>query len=328
MKYISLFSGIGGFEIAIHNIFPNAECLGYSEIDKFAKNVYEKHYPEHKNLGDITMIEEKDIKTICKNGCNLVVGGFPCQNLTSLSRYNPKCDSNGLKGEKSGLFYTMLNIIKWITEINPNVDIIIENSASMTNNDRDEISNRLEKVLERKIYSKILNGSNFGVQARRRRYWTTFELYKNIEIKQNWNDILLNIEECRSFASDIFIQNTMNKIHKNDKINPILLIKENRDYIFHQNNEIKGITRWQKRFHSTTYEYCSPIIRHRTCPNNVLIDTRNNKIIPRYFEPIEIERLFFIPDGYVSNYCSKSRCSLLLGNTVIVKVIEYILSHI
>jgi len=43
MKYISLFSGIGGFEQAIHEVFPDAECLGYSEIDPYVKIRVQKY---------------------------------------------------------------------------------------------------------------------------------------------------------------------------------------------------------------------------------------------------------------------------------------------
>ena len=31
IKYFSAFSGIGGFELGIHSIFPNAECVGYGD---------------------------------------------------------------------------------------------------------------------------------------------------------------------------------------------------------------------------------------------------------------------------------------------------------
>ncbi len=68
MKYLSLFSGIGGFELGIQRAFDNrpdirnglkgipedntnttqpqiwATCIGYSEIDKYAIKVYERHF--------------------------------------------------------------------------------------------------------------------------------------------------------------------------------------------------------------------------------------------------------------------------------------------
>ena len=94
MKYISLFSGIGGFEIAIQNIFPLARCIGYSEVEKFALQVYQSHYPNHPYLGDITSFQKEQIQRIVHaiKGCNLLVGGFPCKNLTSLARQNKHCN--------------------------------------------------------------------------------------------------------------------------------------------------------------------------------------------------------------------------------------------
>lgn len=56
MKYFSMFSGVGGFEYGIEKagevIGKRAECIGYSEVDKYAIQVYRYHYPEHKNYGD------------------------------------------------------------------------------------------------------------------------------------------------------------------------------------------------------------------------------------------------------------------------------------
>ena len=81
MKYISLFSGIGGFELGIQRALgeSNVECIGYSEVDKFAIKVYEFHFPTHTN---VTKITEEQIKKLLKKsgGCDLLVGGFPCTN--------------------------------------------------------------------------------------------------------------------------------------------------------------------------------------------------------------------------------------------------------
>jgi len=44
MRYFSMFSGIGGFEKGIGDM---GECVGYSEIDKYAEAIYRYHYPEH-----------------------------------------------------------------------------------------------------------------------------------------------------------------------------------------------------------------------------------------------------------------------------------------
>ena len=52
LRYMSLFTGIGGFEQAIHRVYPSAECVGFSEIKPAAIRVYSHHFPDHPNLGD------------------------------------------------------------------------------------------------------------------------------------------------------------------------------------------------------------------------------------------------------------------------------------
>lgn len=65
MRYLSLFSGIGGFEVAIHQFYEekrekeDAICVGYSEIDKHAIAEYARHYPDHHNLGDVTKLKKR-----------------------------------------------------------------------------------------------------------------------------------------------------------------------------------------------------------------------------------------------------------------------------
>ena len=59
MKYLSLFTGIGGFELGIG---PAHECVGYSEIDKYAVQIYQKHF-NHKNLGNAVTVNV--IKDVC-----------------------------------------------------------------------------------------------------------------------------------------------------------------------------------------------------------------------------------------------------------------------
>ena len=63
IKYFSMFSGIGGFEYGIEKADTQTdfECVGYSEIDKYAVSIYEKNYPNHTNYGDATKINTKEL---------------------------------------------------------------------------------------------------------------------------------------------------------------------------------------------------------------------------------------------------------------------------
>lgn len=73
MKFFSLFSGVGGFEVGLFNSGFDFECVGFSEIDDVAMGIYKNHFPSHQNFGDATKIQTKDIPNF-----DLLVGGFPC----------------------------------------------------------------------------------------------------------------------------------------------------------------------------------------------------------------------------------------------------------
>ena len=77
MKFIDMFSGIGGFRSALE--LSGHECIAYSEIDKYAKQSYQAMY-DTKNeidLGDITEISQEYLSRF-KEENDIVVGGSPC----------------------------------------------------------------------------------------------------------------------------------------------------------------------------------------------------------------------------------------------------------
>ena len=77
MKFIDLFSGIGGFRTAMEN--NGHECIAYSEIDKYAKQSYQAMYDTENeiDLGDITNISQEYLSHF-KQENDIVVGGSPC----------------------------------------------------------------------------------------------------------------------------------------------------------------------------------------------------------------------------------------------------------
>ena len=58
MKSVSLFSGIGGFEVGINNSNLNAEFVFSSEIDNHATASYLSNFSNNNLHGDITKISE------------------------------------------------------------------------------------------------------------------------------------------------------------------------------------------------------------------------------------------------------------------------------
>jgi len=101
--YIDLFAGIGGFHQALSNI--GGQCVFASEIDSFAKDVYENNY-HMKVAGDITRIP---LETIPQ--ADLLCAGFPCQSFSKAGY------QNGFEDKTKGtLFFYVKKILKYFYE--------------------------------------------------------------------------------------------------------------------------------------------------------------------------------------------------------------------
>ena len=108
MRFLSLFSGI---EAASQAWLPLGwECVAVAEIDKFPCKVLAHHYREVPNLGDITNITQAQIEAL--GHIDLVVGGFPCQDLSIAGKRKGFTNVDG-SATRSGLFYTALRIAQW-----------------------------------------------------------------------------------------------------------------------------------------------------------------------------------------------------------------------
>lgn len=97
MKALSLFSGIGGLDIAAHA--AGIETVGFCEIEPFAVKVLERRFPGVPIVDDVRKIRG------CDWSVDVVHGGFPCQDLSVAGK------QKGLEGERSGLWYEMLRVI-------------------------------------------------------------------------------------------------------------------------------------------------------------------------------------------------------------------------
>ena len=76
MQLIDLFAGIGAFSLAGKQVWGDElEILGFSEIEHYPIQVYQKNFPGVPNLGDIKKINGKAIKF---SGPSIITGGFPC----------------------------------------------------------------------------------------------------------------------------------------------------------------------------------------------------------------------------------------------------------
>ena len=96
MTFGSLFAGIGGIDLGLER--AGMECKWQVENDDYATRVLAKHWPRVYRHGDI--------KTFRGLPADLVCGGWPCQDISRAGR------GDGLDGERSGLWFEMLRIIR------------------------------------------------------------------------------------------------------------------------------------------------------------------------------------------------------------------------
>ena len=157
LKYLSMFSGIGGFEKAIRKVYPNWECIGYSEIDKYAIQIFNNHFKGIKNYGDATKIDTTELPEF-----DILVGGFPCQAFSIAGK------RKGFEDTRGTLFFEIARILR---DKRPRY-FLLENVKGLLSHDGGKTFSTILGVLSDLGYEfqwQVLNSKNFGVPQNRER---------------------------------------------------------------------------------------------------------------------------------------------------------------
>jgi DNA (cytosine-5)-methyltransferase 1 len=155
--FIDLFSGIGGFRIAMQNL--GGRCLFSSEIDKFARKTYEANFGEVP-VGDIKKIAAESVPEH-----DLLCAGFPCQTFSIAGK------RKGLKDETRGTLF--FDIVRIIDAKRPKA-FFLENVKGLTNHDKGRTLKTILKVLREDLgyfvpEPQVINAKHFGVPQNRER---------------------------------------------------------------------------------------------------------------------------------------------------------------
>jgi len=157
MIHGSLFSGIGGFDLA-------AEWMGWTnafhcEWEEFPRKVLQYHFPESKSYGDIN---ETDF-TIWNKKIDILTGGFPCQPYSAAGKRLGKEDERHLWPE----------MLRAIREIEPRW-IIGENVYGLVSWNDGMVFEEVQVDLENEGYEVepyILPAASVNALHRRDRVW-------------------------------------------------------------------------------------------------------------------------------------------------------------
>lgn len=301
LTYFSTFSGIGGFEAAIHSLYSEAVCIGYSEINKFADQIYQQHYPTHTNYGDITTIEPLSLPDF-----ELLVGGFPCQAFSIAGKRGGFDDTRGT------LFFEIARLLR---QKQPRLFLLENVKGLLSHNQRHTFYTILTALdeLGYDVQWQLLNSKYFGVPQTRERVFIVghlrgtdrpeiFPLTKAIctdirDFKQNFSKTLNPdpVIYMPSSAKSGFV-----KASVGDSIN--LAFPNCR----------KGRSRVGKGI-------------ARTLDTGMQQYTLTKAGIIRRLTPVECERLQGFSDGWTSVVSDTQRYKCL-GNAVTVPVVQAILS--
>ena len=108
MRYLSLFSGIEAASVAWVPL--GWTCVGVAEIAPFPCRVLAHHYPHVPNLGSVSDITAEQVAAL--GPIDLVVGGFPCQDLSIAGKRRGLENADGSR-TRSGLFFDAMRVVRW-----------------------------------------------------------------------------------------------------------------------------------------------------------------------------------------------------------------------
>ena len=315
-----MFSGIGGFELGIGT---KADCVGFSEIDKYAIQIYKKHFGGHKNYGNATTINPETIPDF-----DLFVGGFPCQAFSVAGK------RRGFEDTRGTLFFDIAKILK----VKQPRLFVLENVKGLLNHDRGETFTKILQTIDELGYDvqwQVLNSKHFGVPQNRERVFIIGHLRgtsrpKVFPIRRDEKEDIKGLPK-RYYSSTITTR-VGSTAKQQPWIHPTLTgaigrQSSSKEYISsckvvahslfpRSGNPKQGGTGHLKKEDGTTY----------------CVDTGNcqgveiGKMIRR-LTPVECERLQGFPDNWTKELSDTQRYKCC-GNAVTVNVIKAIMERL
>lgn len=120
MKFLDLFAGIGGFRSGLE--MAGHECVGYVEIDEFARKSYQAIYD---TKGEYTEHDIRKIDTTKLPKSDIWTFGFPCQDISVAGK------QKGFAGERSSLFFAVTGKLRQLKDEQKPSYLLIENVKNL-----------------------------------------------------------------------------------------------------------------------------------------------------------------------------------------------------
>ncbi|EPR65478.1 DNA cytosine methyltransferase [Cyclobacterium qasimii] len=195
MKYIEIFSGIGGFRKALEllneDFNTGFHCNAFSEIDQFAINNYQANYNLNGeiHMGDINAFTSQEDSVETTPDFSLLIGGFPCQTFSLMGK------QKGMEDERGKVLFSVDKILK---AKKPEF-IILENVRNLAVVNKGETLNYIKQFFRDHDYKHVthvlLDTQNYGLPQRRARIFIVCSRIQSLPeiteklITENFNQI-------------------------------------------------------------------------------------------------------------------------------------------
>ena len=318
VRALSLFSGIGAFELAAATTPRRGKApiavKAHAEIDPNADAVYRYHFPDIPNLGDVAALSAAEVCPIAvptrakewgRGGYDLLVSGVPWHDLSV-----GILPGRALKGKRSGLFW---DVVKMLERDAPRY-FLFENVLPRERAEVDVISDALG------VQPVMIDAATFTGQRRKRYFWC------------NWS-----IPALPKTSGPRLV----------DALDPVAEVDPDLKHTqtaldYRGRYGGKGhADRWHRGHHGDTKLDKAPTLPknlQKGQPYNVLIDRRFDPPLVRRYSATEVERLFGYPEDWtrygvyegrngqpVTREVAYTRRLAMLGNTISVPVMAHIL---
>jgi DNA-methyltransferase (dcm) len=327
VKFLDLFSGIGGFRLGLQR--AGHECVGSCEIDGYARTIYGKHF-----IGNI----RHDVRHVHANevpDVDIITAGFPCQSFSIAGQRLGFDDTRGT------LFFEIARLAK---EIRPKI-LFLENVKGLLSHDKGRTFAVIVNTLYELGYDvewQVINGKYFVPQNRERvfiighlRDKPTAKIFPITDIYQKYDKTLLQAqsegERIRGSSTRTIDANYWKGGGSRTMIQMIQIADRQSHRVYNTNgispalNTCQGGGKIPMFLLSHKQGNIKERIQNRD--ESWTLDTSGNKMAItdkiRKLTPLECERLMGFPDNWTEGVSDHQRYKML-GNSVIPQIIEMI----
>ncbi len=294
LKCMSLFSGIGGFDLALQR--QGHEIVGACEIDKYARSIYQKHFPTVTIYDDATKVQVESLPHF-----EMLCAGFPCQTFSTSGK------RSGFNDTRGTLFFEIVRIAK----VKRPSYLFLENVTGLLNHNKGNTFRTMLQVLDEVGYDaewQVINGKHWLPQKRERviiighlRGQSTRQVFPIGEIPE--------MDDREKTSSNEITRALSGGGHSGG-------LHSEMTMIMLSNTKANIKQRVQKRKETWCLDTSGSYFAIKDLVGNI-----------RRLTPLECERLQGFPDNWTSGISDTQRYKCL-GNAVMVPKIEYILERL